>query len=214
MLRLYNFQDSGNSYKQRLLLTQLGREFERIDIDLVGGETQTARYRDRNPLGQTPFIELEDGRTLAESNAILWHLAEGTRYFPEGSWTRAQALQWMSFEQYRIEPTIGTVRYWTQLLKVADQRRELVTQKLGIAQAALGILDRHLATHSFVVGERYGIADISLYAYGHLAEEAGVSLTPYPALVRWLERVKAQPKHIAITAEVGHVIPWPKARTS
>lgn len=212
MLRLYNFQDSGNSYKPRLLLTQLGREFERIDIDLVGGETQTARFRARNPLGQTPFIELDDGRMLAESNAILWHLAEGTPYFPEGSWTRAQALQWMSFEQYRIEPTIGTVRYWTQLLKVADQRRELAAQKLGVARTALGILDRHLAERPFIAGERYGIADISLYAYGHLVEEAGVNLGPYPAVARWFESVRAQPKHIAITAEVGRVIPWPEAR--
>jgi glutathione S-transferase len=214
MLRLYNFQDSGNSYKVRQLLTQLGLEFERIDIDLVGGETQTARYRDRNPLGQTPFIEFDDGRTLAESNAILWHLAEGTPYFPEGSWAQAQALQWMSFEQYRIEPTIGTVRFWTQLLKVADQRREIVTQKLGIAKAALGILDRHLEAHPFVAGERYGIADISLYAYVHLAEEAGVSLAPCPAIVRWFERVKSQSKHITFTADVGRVIPWPEARTS
>jgi glutathione S-transferase len=214
MLRLYNSQDSGNSYKLRLLLTQLGREFQRIDIDLVGGETQTERFRGRNPLGQTPFIELDDGRTLAESNAILWHLAEGTPYFPEGSWTRAQALQWMSFEQYRVEPTIGTVRYWTHLLKVADQRREIVAQKRDTAKAALGILDRHLAAHSFVAGERYGIADISLYAYSHLAEEAGVSLDPYPALLRWFERVKSQPNHIPATAEVGHAIPWPEARTS
>ena len=214
MLRLYNSEDFGNSYKLRLLLTQLGREFERIDIDLIGGETQTARFRDRNPLGQTPFIEFEDGRTLAELNAILWHLAEGTPYFPEGSWTRAQALQWMSFEQYRVEPTIGTMRYWTHLLKVADQRREIVTQKLGTAKSALGILDRHLAAHPFVAGERYGIADISLYAYGHLAEEAGVSPAPYPALLSWFERIKSQPNDIPITADVGHVIPWPEARRS
>src|SRR5258708_4760274 len=182
MLRLYNFQDSGNSYKVRQLLTQLGLEFERIDIDLVGGETQTARYRDRNPLGQTPFIEFDDGRTLAESNAILWHLAEGTPYFPEGSWAQAQALQWMSFEQYRIEPTIGTVRFWTQLLKVADQRREIVVQKLGIAKAALGILDRHLEAHPFVAGDRYGIAAISLYAYGHRPEQPAVTPAPCPPI--------------------------------
>ncbi len=120
----------------------------------------------------------------------------------------------MSFEQYRVEPTIGTVRYWTHLLKVADQRREIVTQKRGVAQAALGILDRHLAEHAFIAGERYSIGDISLYAYGHLAEEAGVSLAPYPALLRWFERVTSQPNHIPITADVGNVIPWPEARRS
>jgi len=213
MLRLYNSQDSGNSYKLRLLLTQLGVEFERIDIDLVAGEAQTARFRARNPLGQTPFVEFDDGRKLAESNAILWFLAEGTPYLPAHPWTRAQALQWMSFEQYRVEPTIGTVRYWTHLLKVADERRDIVIQKQGIARTALGILDQHLAEHEFIAGERYGIADIALYAYSHLAEEAGVSTAPYPALLRWFERVRAQPRHIPATAEVGHAIPWPEART-
>lgn len=214
MLRLYNFQGSGNSYKLRLLLTQLGLEFERVDIDLLGGETQTERFRTRNPLGQTPFIELDDGRVLAESNAILWHIAEDTPYLPGDAWTRAQVLQWMSFEQYRIEPNIGTPRYWTRLLKIGDQRREQIEQKLSAAKAALGILDRHLAARRFVTGERYGIADIALYAYSHLAPEADVSLDPYPAVLDWFERIKSEPRHIPMTADVGHAIPWPEARTS
>lgn len=214
MLRFYNFPGSGNSYKLRLLLTQLGREFERVDIDLLDGETQTERFRGRNPLGQTPFIELDDGRVLAESNAILWYLAEGTPYLPEDSWARAQILQWMSFEQYRIEPNIGTVRYWTRLLKIGDERRDEIARKVSAANAALGILDRHLAGRPFVAGERYGIADISLYAYSHLAPEADVSLAPYPAVLGWFERIKAEPRHIPMSAEVGHSILWPKARTS
>jgi glutathione S-transferase len=111
MLRLYNFQGSGNSYKIRLLLTQLGMAFERVDVDLLGGETHSERFRARNPLGQSPFIELEKSRVLAESNAILWYLAEGSPFLADDRWTRAQILQWMSFEQYRIEPNIGTPRF-------------------------------------------------------------------------------------------------------
>jgi len=212
MIRLYNSQDSGNSYKVRLLLTQLGVPFERIDIDLVGGETGTARFRARNPLGQTPFVELDDGRVLAESSAMLWHLAEGTPLLPEDRWTRAQILQWMSFEQYRLEPNIGTPRFWITMLKVGDERRAAIAEKLKSGNAALAILDAHLARASFVVGTRYSIADVSLFAYSHVAEEAGYDLTPYPALRQWFARVEAEPRHVPITAELGRVIPWPGAR--
>ncbi|HTZ76277.1 MAG TPA: glutathione S-transferase family protein [Stellaceae bacterium] len=213
MLRLYNFQGSGNCYKLRLLLTQLGIEFERIDIDLVGGEARGQRFRARNPLGQTPFIEFDDGRVLAESNAILWFLAEGTPYLPGEPWTRALALQWMGFEQYRIEPNIGSPRYWIKYLRAGAERREQIAPKLKAAAEALGILDAHLAQQDFVAGDRYGIADIALYAYSHLAPEAELGLEPYPALQRWFARVAAQPRHIPITENAGHVIPWPEART-
>ncbi|MGH7124170.1 MAG: glutathione S-transferase family protein [Stellaceae bacterium] len=214
MIRLYNFQDSGNSYKVRLLLTQLRMPFERIDIDLLGAETAQPRFRARNPLGQTPFLELDDGRVLAESNAILWYLAEGTPYLPEDRWTRAQILQWMNFEQYRLEPNIGTPRFWITELKLGHERREQIAEKLKSGNAALAILDAHLARTAFVAGGQCSIADICLFAYGHVAEEAGYDLAPYAALRKWFARVQAEPRHVSITAELGRVIPWPEARTS
>jgi glutathione S-transferase len=214
MLRLYNFQDSGNSYKVRLLLTQMGVEFERIDIDLLGRETVSERFRARNPLGQTPFIELDDSRVLAESNAILWFLAEGSAFIPEERWARAQVLQWMNFEQYRIEPNIGTPRFWMTMLGIGDQRATEIASKREAGNLALAILDRHLARRSFVAAEGYTIADICLYAYTHVAEEAGYRLEPYPAVRAWFERIRAQPRYVPITADLGRVIPWPKARGS
>jgi len=212
MIRLYNSQDSGNSYKVRLLLTQLQVPFERIDIDLLRQETAQPRFRARNPLGQTPFIELDNGRVLAESNAILWHLAEGTPFLPDDRWSRAQVLQWMNFEQYRLEPNIGTPRFWITMLKVGDQRRAQIAEKLKSGNAALAILDAHLARTPFVAGERYLIADTCLFAYSHVAEEAGYDVEPYPALRQWFARVRAEPRHVPITAELGRVIPWPDAR--
>ena len=212
MIRLYNFQGSGNSYKVRLLLTQLQLPFERIDIDLLASETGEPRFRARNPLGQTPFVELDDGRVLAESNAILWYLAEGTPFLPEDRWTRAQILQWMNFEQYRIEPNIGTPRFWITELQLGEQRRDQIVEKLKSGNAALAILETHLARTPFVAGTRYTIADIALFAYGHVADEAGYDLARYSALQEWFARVQAQPRHVPITAELGSVIPWPEAR--
>jgi len=214
MIRLYNFQGSGNSYKVRLLLTQREMPFERIDIDLLGGETRMPRFRARNPLGQTPFIEFDDGRALAESNAILWHLAEGTQFLPEDRWARAQVLQWMSFEQYRLEPNIGTPRFWITELGLGDERRAQIEEKLKSGNAALAILDTHLAAMPFVAGGRYSIADICIFGYAHVAEEAGYDLAPYAALRQWFARVRAEPRHVPITAELGHIIPWPEARAS
>jgi glutathione S-transferase len=212
MIRLYNFQGSGNSYKVRLLLTQLQVPFERIDIDLLASETGEPRFRARNPLGQTPFVELDDGRVLAESNAILWYLAEGTPFLPEDRWTRAQILQWMNFEQYRIEPNIGTPRFWITELQLGEQRRDQIAEKLKSGNAALAILETHLARTPFVAGTCYTIADIALFAYGHVADEAGYDLARYSALQEWFARVQAQPRHVPITAELGRVIPWPEAR--
>src|ERR1700676_621957 len=212
MIRLYNFQASGNSYKIRLLLTQLQAPFERIDIDLLASETATPRFRARNPLGQTPFVELHDRRVLAESSAILWHLAEGGPLLPEDRWTRVQILQWMNFEQYRLEPNIGTPRFWITMLKLGDERRDQIAEKLKAGNIALAILEAHLARTAFVAGGRYSIADIALFAYGHVAEEAGYDLATYPALRQWFARVKAEPRHVPITADLGRVILWPEAR--
>jgi glutathione S-transferase len=214
MPRLYNFAASGNCYKLRLLLTQLEMRFERVDVDLLGGETRSECFQARNPSGQTPFIELEDGRVLAESNAILWYLAEGSPLLPEDRWTRAQILQWMNFEQYRIEPNIGTPRFWIAMLGVGEQRRTEIERKREAGGAALRVLDAHLGRAPFAAGACYSIADIALFGYTPLADEAGYRLSDYPAVTAWIARVRAEPRHVPITAEVGRAIPWPEGLAS
>ncbi len=197
MLRLYDYRSSGNAYKVRLLLHQLGLPFERIELDIDRGETRTPEFLAKNPNGRIPTLESERGEFLAESNAILFYLAEGTPYLPADRWERAQVLQWMCFEQYSHEPNIATVRYW--LTHHRPYLPEVLEQKRELGRAALGVMERHLGTRTFFVGERYSIGDIALYAYTHVAEEGGFALAPFPAVRRWLERVRTQPKHVPIT---------------
>jgi len=198
LIRLYDYLESGNGYKVRLLLHQLGIPFERVELDIVAGATRTPAFLARNPNGRIPTLELEDGTHLAESNAILWYLAEGTAFVPEGRRGRAEALQWMFFEQYSHEPNIATLRFWTHQGWL-EERAALVPGKREAGTAALGVMEAHLARRSFFVGERYSIADIALYAYTHVAEEGGFSLAPYAAIRGWLARVAAQPGHVPIT---------------
>ena len=198
MLRLYDYLESGNGYKVRLLLHQLGVPFERIELDIVKGETRTPAFLAKNPNGRIPTLELEDGTFLPESNAILWYLAEGTPFLPEDRKDRAQALSWMCFEQYSHEPNIATLRFWTHA-GLLEQRAPLVPGKREAGVAALGVMEGHLAKRSFFAAERYTIADIALYAYTHVAEEGGFALAPYPAIRAWLSRVASQPGHIPIT---------------
>ena len=206
MLRLHDNASSGNCYKVRLLLTQLGLPFERIEYDTDAGTTRTPAYlRDVNPNGRVPALQLEDGRCLAESNAILWYLAEGTPFLPrttdeEGRWHRAQVLQWMFFEQYSHEPNIATVRHWiTHNLEMTPERQAALPGKRKWGVAALEVMEQHLAARRFFAGDAYSIADIALYAYTHVAPEGGFDLAPYPALRSWLGRVAEQPRHIRIT---------------
>jgi len=198
VLRLYDYLASGNGYKVRLLLHQLGIPFERVELDIVRGETRTPAFLVRNPNGRIPTLELEDGTHLAESNAILWYLAEGTPYLPGERLDRARVLQWMCFEQYSHEPNIATVRFWLHT-ELTDERRALLPAKRAQGEAALAVMDGHLRARSFFVGERYTIADIALYAYTHVADEGGFDLEPYPAVRRWLDRVRAQPEHVTIS---------------
>jgi glutathione S-transferase len=195
---LYNSQPSGNCYKVRLLLSQLEIPFERVEVDTRHKEGRAALLGDKNPALRVPVLELDDGSHLAESNAILWYLAEGSTHVPKDRFDRGQTLQWMFFEQYDHEPNIAVVRHRTLLGHLDDypdtpQRRER-------GHAALGALEQQLAERAFLVGERYSIADISLYAYTHVAGEGGFDLGSYPAINAWLERVAAQPGHIAIDA--------------
>lgn len=199
MFRLYDFLPSGNGYKVRLLLTQLGIPFERVELNILKDETRTPDFLAKNPNGRIPVLEIEPGKFLSESNAILFYLSEGTPFFPSDTWERAQVLQWLFFEQYSHEPYIATSRFWISILGQADKYREAINQKREPGYAALTLIEKHLTHHKFLVGERYTIADIGLFAYTHVADEGGFELRRFPVIQAWLERVKAQPQHISIT---------------
>ena len=199
MLRLFDYLDSGNGYKVRLLLRQLGIPFELIEVDIMEGETRTEAFLARNPNGKIPTLELEDGAFLAESDAILFYLAEGTKYLPDDRLGRAQVLQWMFFEQYSHEPYVAVARFWLKHLGLDERRRAELADKQEKGRAALGVMERRLAEHDFLVGDSYTIADIALYAYTHVAHEGGFDLSGFPAVRAWLGRVRAQPGHVTIT---------------
>ena len=199
MLRLYDYLSSGNGYKVRLLLAHLGTPFERIELDILKGETRTPAFLAKNPNGRIPVLETENGRFLAESNAILLYLADGTPYVPMDRFERAKVLQWMFFEQYSHEPNIATSRFWLHFQELTPERQAALEQKRVQGYAALDVMERHLQTRPFFVGGRYTIADIALYAYTHVAPEGGFALERYPAIQDWLGRVAAQPGHIPIT---------------
>jgi glutathione S-transferase len=199
MLRLYDFLPSGNGYKVRLLLTQLGIPFERVEFNILQGETRTPEFLRKNLNGRIPVLEIEPGKFLSESNAILFYLSENTQFLPSDSWERAKVLQWLFFEQYSHEPYIATVRFWITELGKADEYRDAINQKRESGYAALTVMETHLTNHQFFVAERYTIADIGLFAYTHVADEGGFDLGQFPAIQAWLERVKAQPQHIRIT---------------
>ncbi|MFA9462596.1 glutathione S-transferase family protein [Thiohalorhabdus sp. Cl-TMA] len=202
MLRLYDYLNSGNCYKVRLLLCLLGEPFERIPVNILKGETRTPEFLEKNPSHRVPLVEWPDGHRLAESNAILWYLAEGTRFLPGEAWERAQTLQWMFFEQYSHEPAIAVVRYWHHA-GLIEQNRGALPGKMEQGYQALNILEDHLREREYLVGACYTIADIALYAYTHVAHEGGFDLRGYSAVNSWLERIRSHPGHVGITDEVG-----------
>ncbi|MEQ9641223.1 MAG: glutathione S-transferase family protein [Alphaproteobacteria bacterium] len=196
MLTLYDALGSGNGHKVRLLLRQLGRPFERVLLDIVDKrETRTPDFLAKNPNGRIPTLEFEDGRILVESNAILWFLAQGTAFVPADPFQQAQALQWMFFEQYSHEPYIAVARYIRhyQMDELDAETRLAALRPRG--EAALAVMDGHLAKQDWFAGGTYSIADIALNAYTHVADEAGFDLTGYPAVRAWLARVAAQPDY-------------------
>jgi glutathione S-transferase len=200
LLRVYGDMYSGNCYKIKLLLTHLDMPHEWIHVDIMKGESRTPAFLARNPNGRIPVLELPDGRYLAESNAILNFIASGTALLPDDPWLRAQVLQWQFFEQYSHEPYIATARYIALYLGLPDSRRAEYEGKQKGGHAALGVMESHLARHDYFVGERFTIADISLYGYTHVAHEGGFSLDGYPGVRRWLARVAALPRHITMDA--------------
>jgi glutathione S-transferase len=194
-LRLHDYSASGNCYKVRLLLAQLGLPYERVPVDIFGGDTLTDDYGRVNPARQTPVLERDGREPLAESNAILVHLAEGTEYLPEDPDERAQALRWLFFEQAEVIPGIAGLRFRLTTGRIRPDGRTAEARR-NVGRAALSVLNERLTQHDYLAGERYSVADISLYAYVHVANEAGFELSEYPAIQEWIERVEGTPGYM------------------
>lgn len=198
MYTIYGDVNSGNCYKVRLLAEQLALPYRWIGIDTLKKETQSVEFLNRNPNGKIPLLEIEDGKCLPESNAILHFLAEGTPLLPTDRFEHAQVLQWLFFEQYSHEPYIATARYIVRYLRRPPELEAQLQAKLAPGYRALQVMESHLRSRLFFVGERYTIADISLFAYSHVAEEGGFELTKFPAIREWFARVRSQPSFIGI----------------
>jgi glutathione S-transferase len=200
MFIVFGMADSGNCYKVRLALEQLALPYRWVEIDPAAGDTRTPEFLAMNANGKVPTLQLEDGSFLPESNAILNYLAEGSRLLPKERLQRARVLQWMFFEQYSHEPYVAVARAILRYQPPDSPRRSELPRLLERGAHALAVMERHLAAEPFFVGGRYSIADIALYAYTHCAAEGGFDLGAYPAIGGWLERVKAQPRHVPMPA--------------
>ncbi|MDP1838245.1 MAG: glutathione S-transferase family protein [Reyranella sp.] len=199
MLTLYDYMDSGNGYKVRLVLARLGLPYKLVLCDILKGETRTPEFLARNPNGRIPTLELEDGSFLAESGAIIWYLADGTPLAPKDRKARAETLQWMFFEQYSHEPFIAVARFWKHYLPKLSPLQEMdLPNRMKGGYAALDVMEKHLAKNDFFVGGSFGLADIALYAYTHVAHEGEFDLSKYPNINAWMARVAGQPKHVTI----------------
>lgn len=196
-MKLYDYLPSGNSYKVRLLASYLGLTYEWENLDIIQGATQTEGFKAKNPVGQIPLLELEDGRHIAESNAILYYLAQDTPYWPKDSFAQAKALQWMFFEQYKHEPSIAVARFIH--VYAMDSRAGELEALIPKGYAALDVMEGHLSGQDWFVGGARTIADIALYAYTHVAQEGGFDLSSYPHVRAWLDRFADHPDHILIT---------------
>jgi glutathione S-transferase len=197
-LLLYDNPVSGNCYKVRLVLTLLGIEFERREVSVVDYSERLETLGGLSPTLNVPTVVLEDGRPLAESNAILWYFADGSRYLPDDPYERGQVLQWMFFEQYKHEPGIAVPRFWDAIATEDLPRPADLELRRASGREALKVMERHLRDHEYFVGERFTIADVALYAYTHVAPEGGFDLEPLPAVRAWLGRVAAEPGLISI----------------
>jgi glutathione S-transferase len=201
-LRLYDYAASCNAYKVRLLVAQLGLDVERIETDIFAGATQTDDFAARNPARTVPVLELPDGRTLPESGAILWYLAEGTPLLPADGWLRAQVLRWLQWEQADLLPATGGLRFRLQTGRwQPDEPAAVARHAAGLE--VLQLLDDHVRDRRFVVGDAYTIADVALYGYTHVAHEAGLPMDDFGAVEAWLDRVAAQPGYM------NDVAPYP-----
>jgi glutathione S-transferase len=199
MYTLYSMQRSGNSYKVRLALAQLGIPYRKVEIDILQGESRTPEFLAMNPSGHIPLLEVSSRRYLGESNAILWYVADDSRLAPDDPIERAEAMQWMFFEQHSLEPNIGAAYFWLALIKGG---RELQTHALEDwmeqGYGALGVMEKHLSRNRYFAGGRYTIADIALYAYSHVAHLCDFDLSSFPSVRAWLARIGAEPGHVAM----------------
>jgi len=199
MLTLYSMQRSGNSYKVRLALAQLSTSYRLVEVDILKGESRTPEFLAKNPNGQVPLLETPNGRYLAESNAILWYVARGTPLAPEDPLDRAEALQWMFFEQHSLEPNIGAAFFWLALIKGGRElQRHALEDWMEEGYRALGVMEKHLSQRRYFAADHYTIADIALYAYTHVAHECDYDLKSFPAIRSWLDRVADEPNHVAM----------------
>lgn len=196
MITLYDYLPSQNAYKIRLLLNQLQQAYKTEMISIFEGEGQRPEFLAVNPTGAVPAIRLEDGRVLAESNAILFYLAQGSRYLPQDPFDQAKVLQWLSFEGDYVQATIATIRHWNMTGKLARRAESLVHAKRAGSLKVLGILERELSERRFLVADSYTIADISLFAYVHLAGQGGLPLQDYPHILQWIGRVKSEDRYL------------------
>jgi glutathione S-transferase len=199
-VRLYNSAVSGNCYKVRLLLAHLGIAYETVELSVVDRSNRSQVLGELNPGLRVPTLVLDDGRPLAESNAIIWYFGDGTRYVPDDPYERAQVLQWQFFEQYSHEHNIAVARFWKTYSGQPETFEGQRERLLAGGYAALDAMERHLEGRMFFVADEYSLADISLYAYTHVAHEGGFDLEPYVATRAWLDRVAAQPGHVPIDA--------------
>jgi glutathione S-transferase len=199
VLTLYDYLDSGNGYKIRLLCALLNEPYRWVEVDILTGATRTAEFLAKNPNGRIPTLQLADGTFLAESNAILWYLAEGSAFIPAARLQRAQVLQWMFFEQYSHEPYVATPRFIKRHFPADSPRQAELPKRLEQGRAALAVMDSHLKHNEFFVAARYTIADVALYAYTHVAPDGGLDLAPYRQVRAWLDRVASHARHVPLT---------------
>jgi glutathione S-transferase len=207
MYTLYSMQRSGNSYKVRLALAQLAMPYRLVEIDILQGESRTPEFLAKNPSGQVPLLEVAPGRFIAESNAILWYVAGGSRLAAEDRIERAEALQWMFFEQHSLETNIGAAYFWLGLVKGGRElQQHALDDWMEEGYRSLRVMENHLEHHRYFAAGRYTIADIALYAYTHLAHECDFDLTSFPAIRDWLDRVAAEPDHVLMNDSSAHVV--------
>jgi glutathione S-transferase len=199
MYTLYSDQRSGNSYKVRLALARLGIPFNLVEVDILQGASRTPEFLAKNPNGHVPLLEVAPSRYLAESNAILWYVAGGSMLAPEDRIERAEALQWMFFEQHSLEPNIGAAYFWLALVRGGrDLQQHALEDWMENGYRALGVMEMHLMSRDFFVANHYTIADIALYAYTHVADRCDFDLSRFPAINAWLGRVEAEPGHVTM----------------
>jgi glutathione S-transferase len=199
MYKLYSMQRSGNSYKVRLALALLDAPYQAIEIDILKGESRTPEFLAKNPNGQVPLLEVDEGRYLAESNAILWYVAGGTSLAPESRLDRADAMQWMFFEQHALEPNIGAAYFWLALVKGGrDLHAYSLEDWMERGYRALQVMEDHLKTRDYFAANQLTVADIALFAYTHVADQCDYDLSDFSAIRAWLRRIEQEPRFVAM----------------